>query len=114
MMERLEFGRNYDDEEEDLDTQEKLEEEEVEDSDDYLDQVDHAAEANGFDEHREPVEHQLEHAVDDRPHTNFDEGIDWRKAVRRQTRGSFEPPDVREYRWPAFVRVSKLPPEGGS
>ena len=111
MVERLDFGGAYYDDEDyddeldiDLDHQE-------DDQGEYRDSDGEDAAAEDFQGRHDQVEHQLEHAADD-TQTDFDEQFGWRSKARRSRQGLFVPPDMGMYRWPIFVPVADLQNQG--
>lgn len=61
----------------------------------------------------EQVEHQVDHGAGDAEQLDAEAQFGWRNAARRGRRGRFVPPDMRAYRWPAFVRVEDLQIQDG-
>ena len=60
-------------------------------------------------ERREQVEYRLDHAADDAAQLDAEARFGgWKSRARRRRMGRFVPPDVRDYRWPVFVRVADL------
>ena len=76
------------------------------DSDGYDD-----ASAAGFQEQHDRVEHRADYAADDSGLVGFDGGSIWRGRYRRRW-GRYVPPDMRQYRWPVFVRFTGLQDQG--
>ena len=86
------------------------------DDDDYyddvhedLDGVDDDTTADILQGRDGPVEHQVDHAVDDAIQLHLEEQMEWRVRARRRRNGGSFPPRMTGYRWPVFVRVADLP-----
>ena len=85
------------------------------DDDDYyddvhedLDDVDDDAAVDILQGRDDPVEHRVDHAVDDAILLHLEAQMEWRVRARRRRTGRFIPPRMTGYRWPVFVRAADL------
>ena len=116
MMERVNYGSEYDDHDEEEehhedgyedrykeDPSEEYKPAYPENTDDVYAWEDHARSL------MERVEHQADHDADARAQSEFDAQFGWRSKGRRDKKGRWVPPDTRLARTPVFVRVADLP-----
>ena len=117
MTERLDYGRRYDDYDDDDaghdgDHKEGREQEygpSSYDADHDFIHEDYDTEAESFPDQHDQVEHQVDFAEDDSGETGFDAQIGrWRSKAYRRRRGKFVPPNMRRHRTPVFVRIKDL------
>ena len=109
MAERLDYWGGYHDDDDHYDDDHYDDDHYDDDVHEDLDGVDDDAAADILQDWHDPVEHQVDHAVDDAIQLNFEAQMEWRIRARRRRMGRFLPPPLIGYRWPVFVRVADLP-----